>query len=152
MDEKVARDTFEEYFKQALELPDNAVEWLLDLWDATQFLDDVIDKEDIKRERLDNAVNKLLVQMPANSFFLQHATQLLTAMAVSICKWKASDRLECLGRADEKTYVWRAGYFDVVLLVTILCHGMETASDVAADILSLYGESYESYKEEFGNV
>lgn len=151
MNELSARNILEAYFIEVLDLPENAREWLLGLWDATQFLDDVADKDDVSRDQLNNAVNQLLIQMPANSFFMQHPSQLLASVAVFIAKWQASDHLERSGRADEKSYMWRAGYYDVILVVTILCHGLKTGSDVAADILSLYGESYESYKEEFGN-
>ncbi len=151
MNELSARNLLESYFVDVLSLPADACEWLLGLWDATQFLDDVADKDDVPRDRLDNAMNQLLVQMPANSFFIKHPTQLLTTVAVFISKWQASDRLERLNRADEKTYMWRAGYYDVVLMVTILCHGLDAGNKIAADILSLYGETYQSYKEEFAN-
>ena len=144
-------DILKEFFEEILQLPVNAQEWLIALWDATQFLDDVADKDDIERRQFDRALNHLLVEMPANGFFANHSSQLLMAVAVYISKWQASDFLERCNRADEKSYMWRAGYYDVVLTVVVLCHGLSTATKIAPDILSLYGETYDSYKEEFQN-
>ena len=146
-----ATDILEEFFDEILQLPPDAKDWLIALWDATQFLDDVADKDDIPRHQFDNAINQLLVEMPANKFFATHAVQLLSSVAVFVAKWQASDFLERLNRADEKTFMWRAGYYDVILMVVILCHGLSTASKMAPDILSLYGETYDSYKGEFVN-
>ena len=146
-----APDVLKEFYNEVLQLPEDATTWLISLWNVTQFLDDVADKDDIDRRKCDHAINDLLVNMPANGFFSQHASQLLMAVAVFISKWQASDFLERLNRADEKSFMWRAGYYDVILTVVILCHGIQTATKLAPDILSLYGETYESYKEEFPN-
>ena len=142
-------NVLEEFFVEILRLPDDAKNWLLGLWDATQFLDDVADRDEISQHQFDNALHLLLIDMPANGFFAKHTTQLLTALATYVAKWQASDFLERLNRADQRTFMWRAGFYDVVLTVTILCHGLQSASKLAPDILSLYGETYESYKKEF---
>ena len=146
-----AVDVLKEFYSEVLDLPQDASDWLISLWDTTQFLDDVADGDKIERKQLDSAINQLLVGMPANQFFAQNAPQLLMSVAVFIAKWQASDFLERLDRADQKTFMWRAGYYDVILTVVVLCHGIEAATKIAPDILSLYGESYESYKEEFPN-
>ena len=152
MDEVKDSEVLEEFFNEVLLLPQEATQWLLDLWDAIQFLDDVADKDEISRDRLNAAMNKLLVQMPANNFYNTYPTQLLNAICVAICKWQASDMLERFNRQDERTYMWRAGYYDIVLSVTILCNGMHNAIQHAPDILCLYGESYQSYLKELSNA
>lgn len=146
-----AVDVLEEFYIEVLQLPEEASAWLLGLWHSTQFLDDVADHDDIDRKDFNIALNQLLVEMPANKFFAQHAPQLLMSVAVFIAKWQASDFLERLDKADQRTFMWRAGYYDVILTVVILCHGLHTATKMAPDIMSLYGETYESYKEEFPN-
>ena len=146
-----APDILEEFYSEVLQLPKEASDWLLALWHTTQVLDDVADGDKIERSDFNIALNQLLVEMPANQFFAQNAPQLLMSVAVFIAKWQASDFLERLDRADERTFMWRAGYYDVILTVVILCHGLHTATKMAPDIMSLYGESYESYKEEFPN-
>ena len=146
-----APDILKEFYDEVLQLPKEASDWLLALWHTTQVLDDVADGDKIERSDFNVALNQLLVEMPANQFFAQNAPQLLMSVAVFIAKWQASDFLERLDRADERTFMWRAGYYDVILTVVILCHGLHTATKMAPDIMSLYGESYESYKEEFPN-
>ena len=81
-----ATDILEEFFDEILQLPPDAKDWLIALWDATQFLDDVADKDDIPRHQFDNAINQLLVAMPANKFFATHAVQLLSSVAVVCCQ------------------------------------------------------------------
>jgi hypothetical protein len=87
--------------------------------------------------------------MPANSFFMANASQLLPALATAICKWKASDDAERSGRADEKSFVWRAAYYDIVLLTVLLCLGRESAMEKAGAVMALYGEDFAKYREEF---
>lgn len=137
-----------ENFK-ALELPPNAVAWLIDLWHVTQTFDDMADGDAVDRKALDDTIWRCLVDMPANSFFMAHAGQLLPALATAICKWKASDDAEREGYADEKSFVWRAAYYDIVLLTVLLCLGRESAMEKAGAVMALYGESFANYRGEF---
>ena len=132
-----------------LGLPPDAAAWLLDLWHVTQTFDDVADGDPVDRAALDDTVWRCLVNMPANSFFMANASQLLPALATSICKWKASDDAERSGRADEKSFVWRAAYYDIVLLTVLLCLGRESAMEKAGAVMALYGEDFAKYREEF---
>ena len=152
MTKNPSRHILQNFFDEGIELPHDASLWLLSVWDITQFLDDVADDDEVARDDLNEVINHILIHMPGNSFFLQYPSQLLTAVSTMICKWQASDKLERFGSADERTYMWRAGYYDVILTVMILCHGMEKAISHSADILCLYGESFESYKKEFENA
>jgi hypothetical protein len=133
----------------ALELPPDAVAWLIDLWHVTQVFDDVADGDPVDRKSLDDTVWRTLVGMPANSFFMAHAGQLLPAVGMAILKWKASDDAERNGLADERSFVWRAAYYDLVLLVVLLCQGRESAMEKAGAVMALYGESFATYRGEF---
>ena len=141
-----------EHFTVAFNLPPAAVDWLLAVWDAIQVLDDVADNGEIARSDLDAAIFSLLVGMPSNAFFVAHAAQLLPALSLMVLKWKASDDAEREGNADEKSFVWRAAYYDVVLLVVLLCHGPHAAMTAAKHVMALYGETYEEYRKEFTNA
>ena len=66
-------------------------------------------------------------------------------MAVQLLKWQASDKAERDGRADAKSFMWRAGYYDLVLFVNLLCNG--PSAPIAP--LSLYGETLADYLKEF---
>lgn len=136
----------------SLMLPPAAQEWLLMLWQAIQTFDDYADNDPVKRNDLDATIWNTLVAMPQNPFFAQHAAALLSALSVAILKWQASDRQERAGTVDARSFVWRAGYYDVVLLTVQLVHGPAAATAVSNKVLGLYGESLDDYMKEFGNA
>jgi hypothetical protein len=123
--------------------------WLLDLWHMAQVFDDVADGDAVARQDLDRAVWKGLVAMPSNPFFTAHISALQPALAMAILKWKASDDAERAGQADERSFVWRAAYYDIVLLVVLLVHGYDKAMEKASVVMALYGEDFAKYREEF---
>jgi hypothetical protein len=137
------------HLSEQLELPTDAIVWLLDLWHMSQVFDDVADGDEVKRSDLDKAVWKGLVAMPSNPFYTAHMTALQPALATAILKWKASDDAERAGRADERSFMWRAAYYDIVLLVVLLVHGYDKAMEKASVVMALYGEDFAKYREEF---
>ena len=104
------------------------------------------------RDNLVDTICDTLVNMPSNPFFLRHAETLLPLMAVAILKWKASDEAEKAGEANETSFVWRAGYYDIVLAVIQLVHGQKVALDVCREAMKLYGEPFAAYQKEFNNA
>lgn len=145
-------ESLERNLKESLNLPPSAVAWLMSLWHVAQWFDDVADGDLYPRESLDKALWDALVAMPSNAFFQANSAVLLPVMGTQILKWKASDTVEKDGGADAKSYGWRAGYYDVVLVVFMLCHGSEAAMRFAEKPLSLYGEELNSYLKEFENA
>ena len=137
------------HLSEQLELPTDAIVWLLDLWHMSQVFDDVADGDEVKRSDLDKAVWKGLVAMPSNPFYTAHMTALQPALATAVLKWKASDDAERAGRADERSFMWRAAYYDIVLLVVLLVHGYDKAMEKASVVMALYGEDFAKYREEF---
>jgi hypothetical protein len=131
------------------ELPPEAVQWLLDLWHVIQVLDDVADDDPVLRPDLDRAILASLVGMPGNPFFQQHHSVLLPVVAGLIAKWKAADDAELSGQADERSFMWRAGYYDVILAVIMCAHNAGTAMRVAKHVMHLYGETFAEYRKEF---
>lgn len=137
---------------KALAIPEEARAWLLSLWNACQVFDDMADGEFPDRDKLDAALCDCLVNMPANEFFQIHREALLPLVANQILKWKGSDTAERAGEADAVSFVWRAGYYDIVLAVVALCHGHDIAMGVAHQVMQLYGEDFPAYCEEFDNA
>ena len=90
--------------------------------------------------------------MPSNPFYLANSGALIPIMASAILKWVASDEAERAGKADEKSFVWRASYYDIVLLVVLLSQGKDAALAKAATVMALYGEDFGAYKKEFPNA
>lgn len=143
------RDSLRSHFTDLLDLPPAAVEWLLDVWTLIQMLDDVADGDPVSRADLDAAIWAALVTMPANPFFLANAAALQTGLAQLVLKWQASDDAERQGQADARSFVWRAGYYDLVLLAVLLTKGHAGAMKDAMSVMHLYGETLHEYLKEF---
>jgi hypothetical protein len=137
---------------QGLYLPSDAVRWLLDLFHAFQVFDDFADGDPVERNDLNAVIWNTLVGMHQNPFYAAHSYCLSSVIGVNILKWQASDTLERAGKADAKSYMWRAGYYDVVLTVVQLCHGEIFAAQNAHVVSALYGETYDEYMKEFKNA
>lgn len=139
-------------FSEVLSLSPDACDWLVDLWSVIQLFDDVADGDAIDRDDLDVAIWNALVALPANSFFQENSPILLPLMGVAILKWKASDTVERDGRACATSFVWRAGYYDLVLAAVQIEHGPDVAMDIGHVVLKLYGESLEEYMKEMSHA
>ena len=137
---------------KGLFLPVDAVKWLLDLFHAFQVFDDFADNDAVDRKDLNLLIWNTLVGMQQNPFYTTNAYCLSSIVGLNILKWQASDTVERSGNADAKSYVWRAGYYDIVLAVVQLCHGPVFAAQNAHIVLGLYGETYENYIKEFKNA
>ena len=133
-----------------LDLPRSAVDFLLGLWDAIQLFDDVADGDSVERAALDAVINFTLIDMPLNQFYRDNGAWLIPVMALAVVKWQASDAAERSGKADARSYMWRAGFYEVVSACAAITHGQN--SQQAKDALSLYGEAFEDYQKEFRNA
>ena len=139
-------------FREGLELPAPAVDWLRGLWVATQFLDDVADGTPIPRSDMDRAMWTLLIGLPLSEFYRAHATRLSGAVEDGLLQWKASDNAEREGNATPGSFTWRASYYNVVLTVVSICHSPQVAMECAHKVLGLYGETLEDYLKEFNHA
>lgn len=128
----------------------DASDWLVGVWGAFQFYDDLADGDEITRADVDRELWSGMVAMPSNPFFMARSQTLLPVLALQILKWQASDYAERNGQADARSYVWRAGYYDLVLLVAHLCGGAD--AEKACAVLSMYGETIDEYMGEFPNA
>ena len=137
---------------EGLFLPVDAVKWLLDLFHAFQIFDDFVDNDAVDRNDLNLLIWNTLVGMQQNPFYMTNSYCLSSIVGLNILKWQASDTVERSGNADAKSYVWRAGYYDIVLAVVQLCHGPVFAAQNAHIVLGLYGETYDDYMKEFKNA
>jgi hypothetical protein len=133
----------------SLMLPADAAEWLLMLWQSIQTFDDYADDDFVKREALDATIWNVLVAMPQNTFFSRHVAELVPLVGMMVLKWQASDRAEREGNASAQSYMWRAGYYELVLAAVRLCHGPMAAASVAHKVLGMYGEKFDAYLTEF---
>lgn len=125
----------------AIGLPAEAQEWLVDLWRVVQVIDDAQDGD--ANSGAADAAMAIFYRMPANAFYRANQVMLMGALAVMVAKWRAANEAEERGVADARSYMWRAGYYDVVALAAHLC-GCDPV-----DGLALYGETFADYQREF---
>ena len=137
---------------QAFGLPSSAVEWLLMIYQAIQVFDDVADGDEVTRQELDKTIWNMLVAMHHNKFWRLNQDALSPLLSTMVLKWQASDVVERDGKADANSFVWRAGYYDLVLASVQICHGPEIAIKMAPYVMGLYGEKFEDYMREFKNA
>jgi len=130
-----------------LSLP--AQQYLCGLWQFIQFMDDVIDGDTVTREQAKSVLTDVLVKIPLNPFYLQHAQVLIPVVSNALLVWNASDLMEVSGKADERSYIYRSSFYNVLLQVYAIEYGIDKAMENSAQLLSLYGETYENYKTEF---
>lgn len=129
------------------ELPEAAEAFLLALWELIQGLDDWHDGTPADTFP---AIWAALVQLPGNPFLAANATTLVPVMANMVLKWHAANIVESDRDQEQldKAYVWRAGYYDVVLQTVLIVHG-GNAKDMAVHVMKLYGENRMDYRAEF---
>jgi hypothetical protein len=139
-------------FTETLSLSEEASDWLIALWEVIQLFDDVADKDPIDRDELDMVIWNALIGLPSNGFYQRNAHILIPLMGVAVFKWKASDTVEREGNACATSFVWRAGYYDLVLAAVQIEHGVQAAMDIGHAVLKLYGESLEDYMKEMSHA
>jgi len=145
-------DWLRKNLEKSLALPAPATDWLMMLYGAIQVFDDVADGDIVNRQDLNATIWNTLVGMNRNIFWLENAQTLTPVVATMILKWQASDQAERAGHADARSFVWRAGFYDVVLMTVALCHGSNHATEVASDVMAIYGEKLEDYLMEFNHA
>jgi hypothetical protein len=139
-------------FMETLSLSEEASDWLLALWEVIQLFDDIADGAAVDRDDLDAAIWNTLVGLPSNGFYQRNAHILIPLMGVAVFKWKASDTVERDGGACAMSFVWRAGYYDLVLAAVQIEHGVQAAMDIGQSVLKLYGENFEEYMKEMSHA
>lgn len=135
-----------------LNLPVAAQKWLLDFWSVIQGLDDWRDNDPVDPKVKERVIYCVMVDMPQNGFFQAHSNYLLPLVSSCVLRWIGANRLEENGEELQKAYMWRAAYYDIVLEVVRLCHGVEAAINAAVYVAKLYGEPFDEYVKEFKNA
>lgn len=124
--------------------------WLALLWDAIQGLDDWKDGD--ANDDIERIVHVVLHDLPAHPFFRQHSSYLLPHLSAMVLKWRAANTMEEFGDADARSFMWRAGFYDVVLMALALCIGPDRAGKLAHEVAAMYGETFESYTKEMNHA
>lgn len=126
--------------------PPDACIFLLKVWEAIQFLDDVKDGDPV--ENVDSGIYTLIAGLPGDEFLMRNHKMLTGALVTMYYKWQGANQCEQRKANLDIAYVWRAGYYDLVMLVAALCIPRAQCEALAPQVLALYGESREDYLKE----
>ena len=146
---EAAKESLRRNFVEVFALSAAAIDWLLMMWDISQAFDDVVDGMVMTGRDYDALIFNSLVGIQVQPFYAEHQSILRPLVALCILKWKGSDIAERQGSASAKSYMWRAAYYDLVLMALNLCHGPATAMENAHRVMDLYGETFADYEKEF---
>jgi hypothetical protein len=138
--------------RDVFKLPDSAVDWLVLIYDSIQVFDDFADGDPVSKKDLDLTLWDMMVGQYRNQFFISNSMVLIPLVEVAILKWHGANSLEKNNKADSMSFVWRASYFDLVLMAVKICNGLEFATKNSHLVASLYGEDLVDYLEEVYNA
>ena len=134
---------------RSFNLPEEAIAWLSGLWDVIQGMDDWVDGDEVSKRDKELVIYKALVLLPSNTFYINYAQYLAPVVSNMVLKWVGANHLEDLGKISPRSFMWRAAYYDLILEVIRVVHGVEKAMEVASYVASMYGEDYNDYLKEF---
>lgn len=126
--------------------------WLSLLWDAIQGLDDWRDGD--KHDNPERVIHIVLHDLWAHPFYLKNSSYLLPHLSAMVLKWRGANVIEDFKESEQyaKAYMWRAGYYDVVLMALALCIGADAAGSKAHEVAAMYGESFGDYVKEMNHA
>jgi hypothetical protein len=129
----------------------DAVELALMLYNVAQVWDDIVDGDAVTARDVNAAFVDALVKMPTNRIY-----QLIPELPYHIynvfLRWRDATNIENNQPSENdlhKCYMLRAGLFDIFVLIAAKMFGDDYAAEVGVTIRRLYGETFESYSQEF---
>lgn len=116
-------------------------------------LDTLIDKDrPVKDTEIYDFANRALFELPVNRMWQQFGLHghLLNAFL----KWRDSNSIESDNKRTlddlRKTYMLRAGIYDIFVVIAYYLYGDEWASEIGPIVRRSYGESFDEYIREIG--
>jgi hypothetical protein len=129
-----------------------AAKFVDDFYLVLQAWDDFYDGDDMPRETKLSAIWASLVGIPSNPFFQQHSQSLIPLIASLVVRWETANELERERDRLDVAFMWRAGFFDVVLHCVLLERGPVEAMKAGPVIARTYTETIESLRKEFSDA
>ncbi len=131
---------------ESLELSPEANSFALDIFALAQVFDDIQDGDSVKSYEFERAIRAAFITLPVNPIYQRHQSLFAPVLMLCIEKWKAANEAEKTGAHDARSFMWRAGLYDVFALLCLI------EGKSAIDALRLYGEKFEDYMKEFQNA
>lgn len=126
-----------------------AVAFLRSLFLAMHVWDDLIDRDKpVQETDINAAFGTLLIDVPANPFYLRHIAQLHPLLSVVVIDWLAANDLEATDSQLDKeiAFITRSGYAVLIVKVLEICRGYAFARTAMADVRRvIHQEGFAAY-------
>lgn len=142
----------EKYLTRWLKGHSEAIRFVLEIHQAIELWDDLIDKDKpITHDTINAAFFGLLVSIPRNGFYQQHFSRLSPLIENAIFDWHAANEMEARkAPSDLQTaYGLKCSGLALTTMCASIIGGPEWARDVNLELRSL-GESWVEYSATFG--
>lgn len=118
----------------------NAVAFLLDVFNVGEVWDDLIDKDKpVEDADIHKAFYTALITLPANPFYRAYQAQLSGVMVSGIHAWIDANALEKGSKNDQAyAYVLRVWYMELLTLVATLLYGFDYAQSISIEMRQFF--------------
>ena len=141
----VFTNAFNKFFKGNA----SAVSLALMLIEVSHAWDDLIDGDEVSKDDINKVFKYLIFDIPTNPVYRAIPSMPDHLLNVFL-RWRDATQMETEGDPDlEKTYMLRAGLYDMFSLIAFYMYGDEWAQEIGPEIRKLYGETLDSLKGEF---
>ena len=118
------------------------------LLEVAHLWDDLIDGDKVDEDDINRIFRYLIYDIPMNPVY-----NLIPGIHVHLLsiflRWRDATEMEKEENPDlEKTYMLRAGIYDLFSLIAFHLHGDKWAKEIGPSVRKLYGETLTSLKEE----
>lgn len=128
----------------------NALELAMKILFVVHVWDDLIDQDKkLTPIQINTAFRYTIYDIPVNPIMNK---ELNILWLNCYHQWLAANEMESTGNGLEKAYMLRAAVYNIFLHIACTIGGLEYAEKVSSELYSLYGESFNSYKEEFSHA
>jgi len=126
----------------------DAINLSMMLLEVAHLWDDLIDKDKVEDDDINRIFRYLIYDIPMNPVYRLIPGINCHFLNVYL-RWRDSNTMESFEKPDfEKTYMLRAGIYDMFSLIAYHLFGDERAKEIGPKIRLLYGETLKSLRSE----
>ena len=127
----------------------DAMAFLRGLFILFQGIDDYYDGDLTDKDDIVDLHFNALSELYGNPFFRRYGHKITPMIESAHLQWQSANRMESSGLANEKSYMLRAYYYQIVHFCAAQLYGNSFAINNAISFQRFYGETYSDYIEEF---
>lgn len=145
-----SRQAFILSFQELYSGNQDAINLSLMLLDVAHAWDDLVDGDEV--EDIDKIFRYLIYDIPMNPVY-RIIPGINCHLLNIFLRWRDATTMESKEDRDlEKTYMLRAGIYDMFSIIVYHLFGDERAKEIGPKIRALYGETLQGLKEEFDHA